>query len=119
MSTIFVKDLENLIKSPAITAVDNDRIDIERADYWTRETENEYNKVTRRLDKVVSKGKGYTIQVWYDISGFDYWVNNMKEENYAQITVYFDTAIFETSRIKALINKIDRVINKVLAIIEN
>lgn len=114
---ILIKDLPSIIKTVRLMDVSENQLDIEMSDYWTRDTEKEYNKVTNQLDKLTSKGKGYEIYVWYDISGYDYWVLNMKEENYAQISIRFDGDTFKPRQIQALVNKIERVIDKVNSII--
>ena len=92
---------------------DEKHLDVEQSDWWTAITEKQYNKITNQLDKVVAKGKGYKIYVWYDVSGFEYWVNNMQEPNYAQITISFDNDVINPKQIPTLIKKLDRVVNKV------
>lgn len=88
-------------------------IDVENTDYWMRDTEQDYNKVTRALDKIKAKGKGYEIYVWYDVSGFDYWHNTMQEENYAQITIAFDSDKINKKQISSIVRKVDKIIDKV------
>lgn len=89
------------------------RIDVEQLDYWMRDTEKEYNAVTNKLDKIQAKGKGYQIYVWYDVSGFDYWHNQMNEDNYAQITIQFDSDEINTRQIPSIMRKLEKIINKV------
>lgn len=117
MKTIKVTHLPEIIRKQdrdiVLMHVYDNQLDIDMPDYWLRDTEREYNQVTNKLDKISSKGKGYFIYVWYDISGYDYWVVNMKEDNFAQISILFDSDEIKASQIPALINKINKVIDKV------
>lgn len=81
--SIKVSEIPQLVKWAGLEDVGENQLDVYDSNYWTRDTEKEYNAVTQKLDKVKTKCHGYEIYVWYDISGYDYWVNNMKEENYA------------------------------------
>jgi hypothetical protein len=119
-STIKVTEIPALIRQDIrLLDVSENQLDVEQNDYWTRETENTYNKVTAKLDKISAKGKGYEIYVWYDVSGFDYWVIKQEEENYAQITIKFDNDFINKSQLNALVTKIERVVSKVNDIIFN
>lgn len=113
MKKIKVINLPSAIKSIRLTEVDELTLDIETSEYWSRDTEKEYNAVTKQLDKITEKGKGYNIYVWYDVSGFDYWVKTMQEDNYAQITISFDNAEINPAQIPAIERKLQRVIDKV------
>lgn len=56
---------------------------------WDRNSEKEYNEVENQINNFEIKREEYTVYGWCDISGFDYWHNQMNEENYIQISVSF------------------------------
>lgn len=62
-------------------------------------TEEQYEQVERLLETTIEKPH-YTISFSYDVSGFDYWVNTMGEDNYIHITIElkdtFDFNKYET-----------------------
>lgn len=58
---ILVKDLPAIIKTVRLMDVSENQLDVEQNNYWTRDTEKEYNRVTSNLDKISAKGKGYSI----------------------------------------------------------
>lgn len=118
MTTIKISEIVPLLYKD-VCLIDNgdNSLDVEQNDYWSRDTEEEYNNITNKLDKINIKGKGYKIYVWYDVSGFHYWVIKQQEENYAQITISFDNDYINNRQLKALENKIQRCISRVQNII--
>lgn len=62
-------------------------------------TEESYEQIETLLQTTINNPH-YTISFSYDVSGFDYWVNTMEENNYIHITVglkdSFDFAKYET-----------------------
>lgn len=117
MKTIKISEIPRMVKSIRFIDNDNNSLDVEQNDYWSRDTEKEYNAVTNKLDKLEFKGRGYTGYVWYDISGYNYWVVNMQEDNYAQITIRFDNDTINKSQLPALEHKINKLIDRVNSVI--
>lgn len=62
-------------------------LDLEFYPHFTAGTEEEYCIITDALDKNSVSRKKYRVYCWYDVSGFDYWVNQMEESNYISITI--------------------------------
>lgn len=84
----------NISELPAILEVelvDDKTLDAKESFRWGTVNEAEYKKVTDYIDKIDYTGNGWKIYAWYDISGYDYWMENMKESNYIQITLRFDS----------------------------
>lgn len=86
-------------------------LDMEELFNWMANTENQYNKVTARIDKWVVKGKGWKLYCWYDISGFGYW-KKQNDSNYVQISIIFDTENILISQINKIELGLDRLIKK-------
>lgn len=121
MKLIPLSDITELFPSIRLIDADRNSFDVEQNDYWTAKTEAEYNKITAKLNKITAKGKGYKIYVWYDVSGFEYWVEQQREHNYAQITLSFDENITGVSKVQlaSIKTKLNKVIEKVNILIED
>lgn len=66
------------------------RLHLDKFTYnWTRPTEVLYKEVEKQISDFIIDRDAYWINTWCDVSGFDYWVNSMREDNYIQITVTF------------------------------
>lgn len=80
-------------------------------------TEEEYERVEKLLNTTIEKPH-YTISFSYDISGFDYWVNTMGEDNYIHITIELkDTFDFYKYETLEMGQEIWKVLGKVYKII--
>lgn len=72
-----------------------------------------YENLTKFFDSLEYKGQGFDIYISYDVSGFDYWIKNMREPNrmnlIVQITnVYNDWELVENARrIENILQEID------------
>lgn len=80
--------------------------------YWGADNEISYNKATEAIDKISYKGKGWRLFAWYDISGFNYWMENMREPNYIQLSIYFEKEDISPKSIKAIKTSIDKAIDR-------
>ena len=58
---------------------------------WYEPNEAKYEAIETDIGKQGTTGNGWTVYAWCDISGHDYWINNMGEGNYIQITVQFES----------------------------
>lgn len=74
---------------------------------WGCEDEKDYEDTEKKIDSFEILGNGYEVYLWCDISGFDYWIKNMKEQNYIQISVMFDNESINENELDQL--KLDLV----------
>jgi len=118
MSTqIKLSDLEPLLKDFETQYQGDNILDVYGIPNWTADNEKDYNKLASKFDKLKIKTKHYEIYAWYDISGFDYWVKQMKEENYLQVTVKFENDYINKKQIPALLNRLEKLKEKAEKII--
>jgi hypothetical protein len=63
---------------------DQDRINVNASIM----TEAEYIKMEKTMNKINKKGKGYSVYVWNDSSGYKYWKKQgeSRDYNYIQVT---------------------------------
>ena len=93
------------------TDLENKIVDLHTTiDWGLGLTEEQYEQVERLLETTIEKPY-YTISFSYDVSGFDYWVNNMGEDNYIHITIELKDT-FDFNKYETL--EMDREIWKVL-----
>lgn len=85
---------------------------------WGANVKREYKRASDLIDAIEYKGKGWEIFAWYDVSGFDYWMKQMEETNYIQITIAFDTEDIEDSQLDAIYNALDNATNRAECIAE-
>lgn len=83
---------------------------------WGADNEEDYEEATELIDSIEEKGNGYTIYCWCDISGYDYWMINMQETNYIQISVMFDSPTIDESELENLKTLLDKVNSKCVSI---
>lgn len=57
---------------------------------WTEPNKKEYEQTEKELDAFEIKRRAYSIRFNYDVSGFEYWVEQQEEENYINITLVFN-----------------------------
>lgn len=69
---------------------DDNRLFTETIFTYSSNSKREYNKIQKHIDNFEIKGKGFTIGVWNDSSGYEYWTIQQEEDNYIQITVYIE-----------------------------
>lgn len=96
------------------TDIENKIVDLHTTiDWGLGLTEEQYEQVERLLETTIEKPH-YTITFGYDVSGFDYWVNIMGEDNYIHITIELkDTFDFNKVPTFEMDYIIEEVINKV------
>lgn len=93
------------------TDLENKIVDLHTTiDWGLGLTEEQYEQVERLLETTIEKPH-YTITFGYDVSGFDYWVNIMGEDNYIHITIELKDT-FDFNKYETL--EMDREIWKVL-----
>lgn len=83
---------------------------------WGCKTKKEYAAACKRIDKIGCKGDGWQIYGWYDVSGYEYWMKNMQEQNYIQITIAFDTDTIPESELQNISNALDNALAEADAI---
>jgi len=113
MDTIKFYDIPKLVTMGKLTfdgQKDDLRLHCDDSFSWGAKNKTAYNKAAKAIDKIQYSGNGWKIYAWYDISGYDYWMKNMKETNYIQITVAFDTEDIDKDEIGAIDKALDSAI---------
>jgi hypothetical protein len=94
---------------------DSDKTDLRlHLDYtfsWGFDKEKDYEEQEKKINSFEIKKPEYTVYMWCDISGFDYWINNMKEPNYIQISISFNSQNFNENNLNELWEDIDNAIS--------
>lgn len=85
---------ENKFVKRNLNLVDNNKFDANDIIWWDAENEGEYNEIERKINNSIIEKEKYSIYSWCDVSGYHYWVEQMEEPNYIQITVCFNTTEF-------------------------
>jgi hypothetical protein len=76
-----------------------------KEDYrFSARKKKDYNKIRKDIDNFLISGDGWEVYCWYDISGFDYWVKNMKESNYLTISISFTNSEIDDLEIDKIIS---------------
>jgi hypothetical protein len=79
---------------------------------WSKKTKKEYQAVEKRIAKFKRTGNGWKVFTWCDVSGFEYWMENMEEDNYVQISVYFDTDEIDECELDKIADAVDDAHNE-------
>lgn len=92
----YIKDLE----------FDGDRTDLRLHHQglirWTEPNKKEYEQSEKELDTFEIKRKSYSVFFSYDVSGFEYWVEEQEEENYINIVVAMNTTDLTIEEVEQL-----------------
>lgn len=83
------------------------RLHLESHFNWGAKTKKEYLKAQKLIDDIQYKGKGWVVYAWYDVSSYEYWMKNMCEQNYIQISIAFDSENIDKSELPNLYSAID------------
>lgn len=96
-------DIPNSIKQ---LEFDGDKTDLRlhcRENFrWGAKSKKAYTKAQKEIDAIDYKGNGWILYAWYDVSSYEYWMKNMKETNYIQITVSFDNETVEKEEVEKI-----------------
>jgi hypothetical protein len=99
--TVHFFDIPKHIKDLVFDGDQTDlRLHLEDMFTWSHTTEKGYKAIENKINKFCVKGKGFTVYMWYDISGYNYWRVRMEENNYLQISVLFESERIEVSELK-------------------
>jgi hypothetical protein len=116
MDTIKIVDLPALLSGwwdvEETTLHNNDGI------RWGAPFKTPYTKAEKKIRNFEIKTNYYSIGCGFDGSGFDYWMGNMKESNYCNFSIHFESDELPVSEIKTLKMDIDKALG-FLAEIEN
>jgi hypothetical protein len=69
---------------------------------WSTEGKRAYQKIEKDIRTKKIKGNGWVAHAWCDVSGYDYWMRERQEDNYAQITVSFEREEVDTNEIEKI-----------------
>jgi hypothetical protein len=112
-------ELENLLDLEFDGDVTDFRLHGKELLNWGAETEEEYNQAAEKIDAISYSGNGWSVYAWYDVSGFDYWMNQQEEQNYINITVAFDSDEIDGNEIPNIQKALDSAYEDAYAISEN
>lgn len=74
---------------------------------WGAKLKRDYKKACKAIDAIEFKGNGWQVYAWYDVSSFEYWMKQMEETNYIQISIAFDSEDIEDTEVENIYNAID------------
>ena len=83
---------------------------------WGAKDENEYEQAEKEINAISYKGEGWEVYCWFDVSGWDYWMNQQEESNYIMTTVAFESDEVDSSQVEPINTAIDNALNDVLNI---
>lgn len=86
---------------------------------WFCNDEKHYVEIENEIDAFEIKRKAYTVHMWCDVSGFDYWMKQMDEPNYIQVTVSFNELYTDENDLNELANDVEKAIDKVYDLTES
>lgn len=103
MKTIPFYKIPNYIKELEFDG-DKEDLRLHHQDHinWTEPNKKEYEQTEKELDAFEIKRRAYSIYFGYDVSGFEYWVENQEEENYITITVGFNSTDLTLEEVEQL-----------------
>lgn len=103
MKTIPFYEIPNHIEE---LEFDGDRTDLRlhHQDHinWTEPNEKEYILTEKELNEFEIKREAYSIYFRYDVSGYEYWVEEQEEENYIGVTVGFNSTDLTLEEVEQL-----------------
>jgi len=103
MKTIKFYDIPEKIKFLEFDGDKEDkRLHFDRDIKFYTANENDYKEIEEHIEKYSIERKYYTVYVWCDVSGFDYWIKQMQESNYIKISVMFKADEIPIHTIKQL-----------------
>ena len=77
---------------------------------WGVPFKTTYAKAEKKIRAFKVKTPCYSIGCEFDVSGFEYWMKNMKESNYCNFSVYFERDELPVSEIEQLKKDIDKAL---------
>ena len=83
---------------------------------WGGETKKEYKAAQKAIDKIGCKGKGWQLYAWYDVSSYEYWMNQQQEKNYIQVSISFENDTILESEIPLIVSALDTALAQAEAI---
>lgn len=111
METIEFNKIPELPEFRNLLTFDGDKTDFrlhsENHILWFEKDQKEYEKIEKLIDKYEVSKEHYHIYAWCDISGYDYWINQQKEENYIQLSVMFNKSNIPLNCLNELRHDID------------
>jgi len=69
---------------------------------WGAKQEEEYKDAETKIEAIGSKGNGWQVYAGYDVSGYNYWMVNQREQNHVSLTVSLDENFILASEIEPL-----------------
>ena len=79
---------------------------------WGFDSEKDYEEQEKQINDFVIDNEYYTVYMWCDVSGYDYWIVRQEEGNYIQISVSFKQEDIPNNIIDPLKNDLDEAIYK-------
>ena len=111
--TINFSEIPSLINGLTFDGDKTDlRLHVDTFFNWSAETQEEYTKAEKKINAIEVKNEKWEVYAWYDVSGFNYWVKTMKEQNYLQISIAFTSTEILLSEIPVLQKDIETAIGE-------
>lgn len=74
---------------------------------WGADSEKDYKRQERLIERQHYKGKIFEAWAWCDISGYDYWMHKQREPNYVSIDVIINKSLLTEKEVNRIMNKLD------------
>lgn len=72
--------------------------------YWGAKDEDEYQGVEEEIEDLNSSGNGWAIIASYDLSGYEYWMERQREQNYINMSIEIDLNVVRSEDM-AILNR--------------
>ena len=79
---------------------------------WGFDSEKDYEEQEKEINDFVIDNEYYTVYMWCDVCGYDYWIIRQEEGNYIQISVSFKQEDIPNNIIEQLKNDLGKAIDK-------
>ena len=76
---------------------------------WGVQEEEEYKRVEQELECLSMEREEYRIAVCFDESGFDYWMQDEEDQNYANMKIVLKEGSLSCSELEGLVESIHRI----------
>lgn len=84
---------------------------------WGRKRKDSYKKAEKEIDGIEFNGTGWQLYATYDLGGFDYWMKDMREQNYINLTIAFDEEEIGECELEPLRSALEDAIDKAYDIV--
>lgn len=83
---------------------------------WGAKEEKDYIEAENKIESISYKGNGWEVYCWFDVSGWDYWMNQHEEPNYIMTTVIFEKEDIDKKEAKLINEAVENALDDALDI---